>query len=109
MAAVYDDAQAVYDDLTIAMTEDEDDDVAIAEDGMLVRGKLFAFLEGDELVVELPEPRAADLKSRGVAFPFQGAGRPSRDWVRVRDRDLWPELTREAHQFVGEPLVGGES
>jgi hypothetical protein len=101
-------AQSAYDDLTLALAED-DDDVAVAEDGLLVRGILFAFLEGDDLVVELPESRAADLKARGVAEAFRAAGHPTRDWVRVSDRQLWPELARESHEFVGEPAVGGES
>jgi hypothetical protein len=102
-------ASKAYDDLTFSMSEDEDYDVVIADDGMLVRGTLFAFLEGDDLVVELPEERASDLKERGVADASTTAGHPSRDWVRVSDIQLWPELARESHQYVGEPPVGGDS
>jgi hypothetical protein len=98
-----------YKSLTIELAEDEDYDVDIAADGLLVHGKLFAFLEGDDLVVELPEARANDLKARGVAAAFRAAGHPTRDWVRVSDRQLWSELARESHTFVGEPAVGGES
>jgi hypothetical protein len=29
--------------------------------------------------------------------------------VRIRDLSLWSELTREAHEYVGEPPVGGQS
>jgi hypothetical protein len=105
----HDDAARAYEDLTFSMSEDEDFDVAVAADGLLVRGKLFAFLEGDDLVVELPEVRAKDLKERGVAYSFSAAGHPSRDWVRVSDLQLWPELARESHEFVGEPRVGGDS
>lgn len=102
-------AAQAYESLTIELAEDEDYDVDIAEDGLLVHGRLFAFLEGDDLVVEVPEARAKDLKARGVASAFRAAGHPTRDWVRVSDRQLWPELAREAHTFVGEPAVGGES
>ncbi len=102
-------ASKAYENLTVELAEDADYDVDIADDGMLVRGKLFAFLEGDDLVVELPEPRATDLKQRGVAHAFRTAGHSSRDWVRVSERDLWSELARESHTFVGEPAVGGES
>ncbi len=102
-------AAQAYNSLTIELAEDEDYDVDIAADGLLVHGRLFAFLEEDDLVVELPEARANDLKARGVAFAFRAAGHPSRDWVRVSDRQLWSELARESHTFVGEPAVGGES
>jgi hypothetical protein len=102
-------ALSAYDDLTLSMSEDEDYDVAVATDGLLVRGKLFAFLEDDDLVVELPEARASDLKQRGVAADFRTGGHSARNWVRVSDLQLWPELARESHQFVGEPPVGGQS
>ncbi len=102
-------AAQAYNSLTIELAEDEDYDVEIAADGLLVRGKLFAFLEEDDLVVELPEARADDLKTRGVASAFRAAGHPTRDWVRVSDRQLWSELARESHTFVGEPAVGGDS
>lgn len=102
-------AAQAWDDLTFELDEDEDYDVDVTVDGLLVRGRLFAFLEDDDLVVELPEARADDLKSRGVAVAFRAAGHPTRDWVRVSDRELWSELARESHTFVGEPAVGGES
>ncbi len=103
-------AQAAYDTLTFELLGDEDYDVDVTPDGVLVRGRLFAFLDGDDLVVELPEARVADLLARDIVVPFQGAaGPPSRAWVRVSDIELWSELSREAHEFVGEPHVGHES
>lgn len=105
----YDTPTDAYKELTMSMRADEDYDVAIADDGLRVRGKLFAFLDGDDLVVDLPEARATDLKERGVAYTYTDGGKPSTDWVRVSDLQLWPELAREAHTYVGEPAVGGES
>jgi hypothetical protein len=100
-------AAEAYENLTLSLRDE--DGVAITPDGLLVHGKLFAFLDGDDLVVELPEARSTDLKTRGVADAFSGGGHPLRDWVRVSDLQLWPELARESHEFVGEPPVGGQS
>jgi hypothetical protein len=105
-----DEVQSTYDAVTRELLMDEDYDVDFTPDGLLVHEKLFAFLDGSDLVVELPEGRAVDLHARGIAVPFEGRqGGPSRNWVRVSDRELWSELAREAHQFVGEPPVGRES
>ncbi len=103
-------ADRTYEAVTRELLLDEDYDVDETPDGLLVKERLFAFLDGDHLVVELPEARAADLRERGIAVPFQGDhGGPSRNWVRVSDRELWSELAREAHTYVGEPPVGRES
>ncbi|MGA1835542.1 hypothetical protein VD659_01295 [Herbiconiux sp. 11R-BC] len=100
-------AVQAYEDLVLSLREE--DGVAVTPDGLLVHGKLFVFLEGEDLVVELPEVRSTDLRTRGIASAFRAAGHPSREWVRVADRQLWPELARESHEFVGEPPVGGQS
>ncbi|WP_382307434.1 hypothetical protein [Herbiconiux sp. UC225_62] len=100
-------AKQAYELLTISLRDE--DGVAVTPDGLLVHGKLFAFLDGDDLVVELSEARSTDLKTRGVAEVFEDDGHPLRDWVRVSDIQLWPELAGEAHEFVGEPHVGGQS
>jgi len=105
----YDTPTNAYQDLTASMRADEDYDVKITDDGLHVHGKLFAFLDGEDLVVDLPEARATDLKERGVAYTYTASGMASPDWVRVSDLQLWPELAREAHTYVGEPAVGGES
>jgi hypothetical protein len=87
----------------------EEDGVSVATEGLLVHGSIFARLEGDDLLVELPPARAADLVERGIAEPFSVEGQPDRHWVRISDLQLWPELAREAHEYVGEPPVGGDS
>ena len=103
-------ADRTYDAVTRELLLDEDYDVDLTPDGVLVHGKLFAFQDGDDLVVELPEARSADLRERGIAVPFHSTrGGDSRNWVRVSDLQLWSELAREAHTFVGEPPVGRQS
>lgn len=101
------DATEAYENLTVLMSDEEG--VTVSVDGLVVHGILFAYLEGDDLVVELPETRAADLQQRGIAVPLESGGTKERDWVRVNDQQLWPELAGEAHTFVGEPAVGGDS
>lgn len=98
----YDLAAQKYEDLSIELV-DENDGVAVTDDGLTVRGTLFAFLVDDDLVVCLSPERTADLVERGIAVAHEG------DWVRINDQQLWPELAREAHEFVGEPPVGGDS
>jgi hypothetical protein len=96
-----------YQNLVLSLRDE--DGVTVDPTGLVVHGTLFAFLEQEALVVELPEARANDLVSRGVARRFTSEGQPSRKWVRVNDRQLWDELAHEAHEYVGEPPVGGQS
>ncbi|HAM26721.1 MAG TPA: hypothetical protein DCP11_08480 [Microbacteriaceae bacterium] len=96
-----------YDNLAIGLRGE--DGVEITPEGLLVHGTLFAFLQDDDLVVELTPARASDLVHRGVAARFVVDGHPTREWVRVSNLQLWPELAGEAHEFVGEPPVGGQS
>ena len=100
-------ANAAYDALIILMSEEEG--VTVEDNELLVHGKVFAYLDGSDLIVEVPDHRAVDLRTREVAEAFVSDGHPARDWVRVSDEQLWPELAREAHEFVGEPAVGGQS
>jgi hypothetical protein len=100
-------AAEAYENLTIEFAEEEG--VTIADGAILVHGKPFAYLDGNDLVVDLPAARAADLASRGIAKRFRTDGVVSRELVRVADRTFWSELTREAHEYVGEPAVGGDS
>jgi hypothetical protein len=94
-----------YEDLTVELAQDEDDDVTVTDEGLEVDGNLFAYLDGELLAVQLPKARADDLVSRGIATPHADGG----DWVTVADPELWLELATESHAFVGEPAVGGQS
>jgi hypothetical protein len=100
-------AAEAYENLTIEFAEEEG--VTITDDGLAVHGTVFAYLDGDDLVVDLPAARTSDLVSRGIGSRFKADGVRSRDLVRVTDRSFWSELTREAHEYVGEPPVGGQS
>ena len=97
-----------FADVAFALQADPDDDVTQDGDRLLVRGRVFARLDGGRLVVDLPAARAEDLMSRGVAT--RGSGDDARGaWVAVEDEADWLELATEAHQFVGEPAVGRDS
>ncbi|RKR76515.1 hypothetical protein [Frondihabitans australicus] len=94
-----------WDDVTVELSQDEDDDVTVTDEGLTVDGNLFAYLEGELLVIQLPQARADDLVSRGIASRHADGG----DWVTIADPELWLELAGESHAFVGEPAVGGQS
>ena len=100
-------ATETWQDLVIEFTDEPG--VDLSADGLTVNGNLFAFADGDELVVDLSSARAADLVHRGMAAHYKHGGVSSRDWVSVSDLSLWSELAREAHEYVGEPPVGGQS
>ncbi|HEY4153328.1 MAG TPA: hypothetical protein VGM38_08400 [Pseudolysinimonas sp.] len=92
-----------------ALLSDPDDDVQLSGASLSVRGTVFARLEGDELLVDLPPSRAADLVSRGIASAADGIADAVGAWVSIHDTENWSELAGEAHQFVGEPPVGRQS
>lgn len=99
-----------YDLLATQLLDDPDLDVSITVTGLHVRGALFAYPDGDDLVVDLPAERARDLVGRDVAAPvIVGRAEAKGTWVKIADPEDWPELAAEAHQFVGEPAVGMDS
>ncbi|HEV7813014.1 MAG TPA: hypothetical protein VGO99_08595 [Leifsonia sp.] len=105
-----DDSAQAFDKLASQLLEDPDDDVALTSRGLHVHGKLFAWLDDGDLVVDLPPDRAGDLVERGVGAPAADpVVAPKGAWVRIGDSEDWPELASESHQFVGEPAVGRES
>lgn len=96
--------------LAAQLLEDPDLDVSVTATGLHVHGRLFAYLDGTELALDLPKDRAEDLVERGVASAVPaGRSEPKGAWVRIADQEDWPELASESHQFVGEPAVGRES
>lgn len=103
------DPSAVFEVLSSALRNDADNDVTATGDSLFVRGRLFAFRADRLLVVDLPPERARDLIERGMAVNAAGKSPAHGTWVSVSDIEDWPEIASEAHQFVGEPAVGGES
>ena len=92
-----------------ALLSDPDDDVQLEGTRLSVKGRAFARLVDDELLVDLPTARAADLVSRGIADRAEGDATAVGAWVAIHDSENWVELAGEAHQFVGEPPVGRQS
>ena len=76
---------------------------ALSNMGLMTGGKLFAFLKDGGLVLKLPATRIDDLVKSHAAERFErGQGTPMREWVvvPVQASAEWPDLTREACDFV---------
>ena len=73
-------------------------------EGLRIRGKIFAMLVRGELVVKLASERVDELVASGVAARFDaGKGRPMREWAAVGPSASrrWRGLVEEARTFVG--------
>jgi hypothetical protein len=107
------DPTKTFSDVALALQADPDDDVTVEGTRLLVKGTLFAFVDGAQLIVDVPAQRAADLVVRGIATVVSDAtaatAQPHGAWVGIDDAENWLELATEAHQFVGEPPVGRQS
>ena len=71
---------------------------------LMVRGKLFASLRGEGLLLKLPAARVAMLVASGEGDPFDAnKGRPMKEWVVLRPDAVtsWLEMASEALAFVG--------
>jgi len=71
--------------------------------GLRVRGKIFAMVVRDRLVVKLPKARVDELVARGMAERFDpGHGRLMKEWaVFGGKKPTWASLAREAFEYVG--------
>ena len=67
-----------------------------------VRGKIFAMLYNDKLVVKLPTSRVDALIASGEGDRFEGGrGRPMKEWVALEPTcEEWLPLAKEAMEFV---------
>lgn len=95
--------------VTDALLSDADNDVRADGTRLLVKGTVFARFDGEELLLDLPAARAADLVARGIGSAAGGDAPAVGAWVSIHDVENWVELAGEAHQFVGEPPVGRQS
>lgn len=72
-----------FDELSFALRADPDDDVTEDHDRLLVKGRVFAFLSGSSLVVDLPTDRRTDLSPAASSsrktpnLPRTARGQPS--------------------------------
>jgi TfoX N-terminal domain len=71
--------------------------------GLRIKGKIFAMLVKDELVVKLPKDRVDELVAAGAAAQFDpGHGRLMKEWASVpaESPEDWERLADEALGFV---------
>jgi hypothetical protein len=71
--------------------------------GLRIRGRIFAMLVRDGLVVKLPKGRVDELVAAGAGTRFDpGKGRLMKEWLCVApEADLdWAQLADEALAFV---------
>lgn len=99
----------VFGDIAIELQNDPDNDVTVSGPQLRANGRPFAELTERGLEILLPSVRAADLVRRGIAAIVPREGIAGGAWVAVGDTSNWLELATEAHDFVGEPRVGGRS
>jgi hypothetical protein len=72
--------------------------------GLRIKGKIFAMLVKDHLVVKLPKERVDELVSTGAGTQFDpGHGRLMKEWASVApdSPEDWERLAGEALKFVG--------
>lgn len=73
---------------------------------LTVKGRIFAMLPRDRLVVKLPRRRVDELVAAGWGERFDAnKGRPMKEWLVVDParEDDWSELAMEALNFVRSP------
>jgi TfoX/Sxy family transcriptional regulator of competence genes len=70
--------------------------------GLKVRGRIFAMLVRNELVVKLPKSRVDALVANGDGKPFQPRpGRAMKEWAIIElPPERWLAIAREAYAFV---------
>ena len=67
------------------------------------KGKVFAFLWKEKLVLKLPKDRVSDIiASKKGAYFDPGHGRISKEWVTITPstQNEWINLSKEAKAFV---------
>jgi len=74
-------------------------------DGLTVRGRFFAFLDGDRLLLKLPRVKMGALLAEGHATSAESVSPTMTNWVAIpygsRAAD-WDALMDEARVFVSQ-------
>jgi len=76
---------------------------ALQSMGLMVGGKLFAFIKDGHLVLKLPATQIDILIEAHDAVRFDGnRGKPMKEWVVMPPSSsvLWPALAEDAFRFV---------
>lgn len=73
---------------------------ALSNEGLMVNGKLFAFLRRDNLVVKLPLERVAEVIDAGTGAIAVMGQRTMKQWVEVPRVGDWAVLARESYDCV---------
>ena len=73
---------------------------ALSNEGLMVHGKLFAFLLRGQLIVKLPVERVAEVIGAGTGAPALMGKRTMNGWVEVSREGDWPEIARESYDYV---------
>ena len=73
-------------------------------DALKVKGRIFAMVVVDRLVLKLPADRVTELVGAGEGERWDaGKGKPLKEWFALdpASRKRWLPLAREAMTFVG--------
>jgi hypothetical protein len=73
---------------------------ALSNEGLMVGGKLFAFLRRDRLVVKLPLERVAQVIDDGTAEMAMMGTRTMKQWVELPHEREWPSYAIESYDYV---------
>ena len=73
---------------------------ALSNEGLMVGGKLFAFLRRERLVVKLPLERVAEVIATGTGAPAIMGTRTMKQWLEVTREADWAQLARESYDYV---------
>ena len=73
---------------------------ALSNEGLMVHGKLFAFLLRGQLIVKLPVERVAEVIGAGTGAPATMGTRTMKQWLEVTREADWAQLARESYDYV---------
>jgi len=73
---------------------------ALSNEGLMVGGKLFAFLRRDCLVVKLPVDRVAEVVEAGTGEQALMGTRTMKQWVELPQPTEWASYAKESCDYV---------
>ncbi|MFQ6550217.1 hypothetical protein AADZ90_019900 [Aestuariibius sp. 2305UL40-4] len=98
-------AKTSYDTIVAQCLKDADVSLGkmLNAQSLRVKGKSFAYLGTDGLVVKLPASDVSDLERRDLGKRLVVGKRVMKEWLVVSNAhfDMWSELVAQAQAFVG--------